>query len=213
LNLDGCEVIRYINEHKEKFCDEIYPYFKCFAMVYYFIGNMMPVKCSFSPGRYGADNWKYKIQRILDFYEFSDDKLEKDRSLFNKKGQNNKWPDWLINETNLDKNNFIKSNYLMDYFDDSEFKKVKAFISNDDQKNNIRLIFNKENKKENYDLMKKWLIRNTKIIIQRSYRILNNFDAQWDESHTKEVKEICEYIFYKSGIDEKEVKIYTLLLF
>lgn len=206
---DGSVIVNCICENKKVICEEITPYLKSFATVYYFIGNMMPVKCSFSPGAYGADNWKYKMTRILEFYKI-DSKNDKD-----KRGQNNNWPDWLINHSGLNKNAFIKNNYLMDCFCDDTFEECKFFIDSKYQeahKYDNRLIFGKE-REENIELMKKWIIRNTKIIIQRSYRILNKFDKEWDVEHENEVREICKYIFKKSGIKEKDIEEYVVSLF
>lgn len=48
---------------------DLKPYFKAFAIVYYWCGNMMPVVESFPPGSDGADNWLWKMNIIINCHK------------------------------------------------------------------------------------------------------------------------------------------------
>ena len=53
-----------------------------------------------------------------------------------------------------------------------------------------------------------WFIENTKLIIQRSYRIVYQFSEDWNDSAKDEenVKSIMQYVFKQAGFNETEAK-------
>ena len=78
------------------------PYFKAFAIVYYWCGNMMPVVESFPPGSHGADNWLWKMNIIINCH---------------KGGPHQNWRDWIKENWGEDLNKFITDYYFEDCFD------------------------------------------------------------------------------------------------
>lgn len=78
------------------------PYFKSFAIVYYWCGNMMPTVGNFRPGRYGGDNWLLKMDTIMDCL---------------KAGPHQNWRDWIKENWGEDLNKFITDYYFEDCFD------------------------------------------------------------------------------------------------
>lgn len=78
------------------------PYFKAFAIVYYWCGNMMPVVESFPPGSHGADNWLWKMNIIINCH---------------KGGPHQNWRDWIKESWGEDLNKFITDYYFEDCFD------------------------------------------------------------------------------------------------
>ena len=77
-------------------------YFKAFAIVYYWCGNMMPVVESFPPGSHGADNWLWKMNIIINCH---------------KGGPHQNWRDWIKESWGEDLNKFITDYYFEDCFD------------------------------------------------------------------------------------------------
>ncbi len=73
---------------------------KAFAIVYYWCGNMMPVVESFIPGSYGADNWLWKMNIIINCH---------------KGGPHQNWRNW-IKENWENLNKFITDYYFEDCF-------------------------------------------------------------------------------------------------
>ena len=57
-----------------------------------------------------------------------------------------------------------------------------------------------------------WLLINTKLIIQRSYRIQYQFSKDWKDSAKDEenVKSIMRYVFKQAGFNEKEIEAENL---
>ena len=57
-----------------------------------------------------------------------------------------------------------------------------------------------------------WLLINTKLIIQRSYRIQYQFSKDWKDSAKDEenVKSIMRYVFKQAGFTENEIEAENL---
>ena len=51
-----------------------------------------------------------------------------------------------------------------------------------------------------------WFINNTKLIIQRSYRIVHNYNGSWNENSFKPVKDIIKTIFLTAKIPEEKAE-------
>lgn len=174
------------------------PYIYAFAQVYYWCGNMMPVRYSFQPGKYAADNWVYKIEILIDFLKGQ-----------SKSDSHQKWKSWVTEEWKGNDNikRFIQDNYLMDCYD-TETQSIK-FVKNEATGELIKSL-KKENLIElhnnNDKLAKKFLLNHVKMIIQRSYRIFFKYQGNWNEEeiHKKNVESIMRYIFEKTGIELEE---------
>lgn len=78
------------------------PYFKAFAIVYYWCGNMMPTVGNFIPGPHGGDNWLLKMDTIIDCHT---------------PDANQNWRDWIKESWGEDLNKFITDFYFEDCFD------------------------------------------------------------------------------------------------
>lgn len=105
--------------------------------------------------------------------------------IYGKEHTNHQWDEWIKKWSDKNKaEKFIKGNYLQDMFligADDEYK-VK-----DDNENN-------------------WFINNTKLIIQRSYRIVHNYNGSWNENSFKPVKDIIKTIFLTAKIPEEKAE-------
>ena len=167
------------------------PYFKAFAIVYYWCGNMMPVVESFPPGSHGADNWLWKMNIIINCH---------------KGDPHQNWRDWIKESWGEDLNKFITDYYFEDCFDkDSLF--IKNIISYPNggniyslKKRNLDILQENEHK-----LAKEILINHVKVIIQRSYRIENKFHGDWKKKEKDEVKEIFKEIFAQAGFNGGQI--------
>ena len=170
---------------------DLKPYFKAFAIVYYWCGNMMPTVGNFRPGRYGGDNWLLKMDTIIDCL---------------KAGPHQNWRDWIKENWGEDLNKFITDFYFEDCFDKDSLI-IKNIISYPNG-GNIYLL-----KKSNLDILqahehklaKEFLINHVKVIIQRSYRIENEFYGDWKKKEENEVKEIFKEIFSHAGFNGKQI--------
>ena len=167
------------------------PYFKAFAIVYYWCGNMMPVVESFIPGSDGADNWLWKMNIIINCH---------------KGGPHQNWRDWIKESWGEDLNKFITDYYFEDCFDKDSLtiknivpslKEYYVFSLSDRYLDRLQ----KNNKK----LAKEFLINHVKVIIQRSYRIENKFHGDWKKEEEDEVKEIFKEIFAQAGFNGKQI--------
>lgn len=166
---------------------DLQPYFKAFAIVYYWCGNMMPTVGNFRPGRYGGDNWLYKMDIIMDYH---------------KAGSNQNWRDWIKESWGGDLNKFITDYYFEDCFD--KYSLIRKNIVSSPNGVNINSLkpSNLDIIKENeHKLAKEFLINHVKVIIQRSYRIDNEFHGDWKKEEEDEVKEIFKEIFAKAGFN------------
>ena len=160
------------------------PYFKAFAIVYYWCGNMMPTVGNFRPGRYGGDNWLLKMDTIIDCH---------------KAGSHQNWRDWIKESWGEDLNKFITDFFFEDCFDKDSLiiKNIISYPNGDNiyslKKSNLDILQANEHK-----LAKEFLINHVKMIIQRSYRIENKFHGDWKKEEEDEVKEIFKEIFARA---------------
>ena len=170
---------------------DLKPYFKAFAIVYYWCGNMMPTVGNFRPGRYGGDNWLLKMDTIIDCL---------------KAGPHQNWRDWIKENWGEDLNKFITDFYFEDCFDKYSLT-IKNIVSSPNggniyslKKGNLDILQANEHK-----LSKEFLINHVKVIIQRSYRIENEFHGDWKKEEEDEVKEIFKEIFAKAGFNGGQI--------
>ena len=178
---------------------DLEPYFKAFAIVYYWCGNMMPVVESFPPGSDGADNWLWKMKTIIDCHT---------------PGSHQNWRNWIKENWGEDLNKFITDFYFEDCFEKNTLN-INYIVRESDQNFNtancIPNIFslNNENmknlQKNNNKLAKEFLINHVKVIIQRSYRIENKFHGDWKKEEEDEVKEIFKEIFAQAGFNGGQI--------
>ncbi|WP_241502089.1 hypothetical protein [Streptococcus oralis] len=178
---------------------DLQPYFKAFAIVYYWCGNMMPVVESFIPGSYGADNWLWKMNIIINCH---------------KGGPHQNWRNWIKENWGENLNKFITDYYFEDCFEKNTLN-IKYIVRESDPNlhpaNCIPNIssLNNENminlQKNNNKLAKEFLINHVKVIIQRSYRIENKFHGDWKKKEKDEVKEIFKEIFAQAGFNGKQI--------
>lgn len=107
--------------------------------------------------------------------------------------RNYMWPAW---------EDFVYQNYLNDYIKDDEIKNIPLWdeCENDEQR-------------------KEWFLNNAKLIIQRSYRIINKHHGKWNEkpedgkTHEEYVKDIMETIFIEANIPDIPDKPEEIVLF
>ena len=170
---------------------DLQPYFKAFAIVYYWCGNMMPVVESFIPGSDGADNWLWKMNIIINCH---------------KGGSHQNWRDWIKESWGEDLNKFITDYYFEDCFDKDSLiiKNIVPSLKKDYvvslSCHYLHLLQENEHK-----LAKEFLINHVKVIIQRSYRIENKFHGDWKKKEEDEVKEIFKEIFAQAGFNGKQI--------
>ena len=206
------------NISKNQF-DECEHYLEAFLSVCYWCGNMMPVVSSYSPGRgdyCGLDNWKVKLDFILSvFYRNELNKDEQNNYTIFLKGegryqkQKQLWPGWIDNQWNANKDNsnnlneFIKQNYLYDCV----YKKDNKFVTKNMVTQNKVDSFDDTNfLKLHTNVIKQWFIFNTKLIIQRSYRILSGVQEDFNEEQKKFIQEVFKKVFLEAGFTEKDFK-------
>ena len=170
---------------------DLKPYFKAFAIVYYWCGNMMPVVESFPPGSDGADNWLWKMKTIINCHT---------------PGAHQNWRNWIKENWGEDLNKFITDFYFEDCFGKDSLtiknivpslKEYYVFSLSDRYLDRLQ----KNNKK----LAKEFLINHVKVIIQRSYRIENKFHGDWKKEEEDEVKEIFKEIFAQAGFNGGQI--------
>ncbi|SCY29526.1 hypothetical protein SAMN02910292_01358 [Lachnospiraceae bacterium XBB2008] len=152
---------------------DLQPYLKTFTYVYYWCGNMMPVICNW---RGKSDEGIHKIMTLYkdiidnDYYkkmidgEITGQTVKPTKLLPTWRKKN--WNEW---ET------FVSENFLFDYVDKSY--KPRTDIP----------LFCIENRKE-------WLITNTKLIIQRSYRIKEKKPDELTEEDEECIKAIMDFV-------------------
>ncbi|WP_239668891.1 hypothetical protein [Streptococcus pseudopneumoniae] len=170
---------------------DLQPYFKAFAIVYYWCGNMMPVVESFPPGSDGADNWLWKMNIIINCH---------------KGGSHQNWRDWIKESWGEDLNKFITDYYFEDCFDKDSLiiKNIVPSLKKDYvvslSCHYLHLLQENEHK-----LAKEFLINHVKVIIQRSYRIENEFHGDWKKEEEDEVKEIIKEVFARAGFNGGQI--------
>lgn len=207
----GSKISKYlqeldINNYKE--AAQLLSCLKAFAIVYYWCGNMMPIVCNWK-GK--GDECVHKISVMLEaFDENNVDKYYSDflngeingRNVYSKK----LYRSWIAqkfkdneknNKVEKVKKEFFCGNYLNDCFNDEW--KIRDNICHFNYKKDF------EEK-----VAVNWLIINTKLIVQRSYRILFNFKENWDKSPTdeKNVVSLIEYIYKQAGIKEEQISLF-----
>ena len=192
----GCDIKLFFDnqtdehtEAKEKL-NELMPYYRAFSRVYYWTGNMIPVPRNFSAQ--SSDTWKFKLDCIEKWWNGT-------HGVSGKEEYENVYIDWLkyLKENSGVKEytyaNFISDYYLDDMVDNDNHTKP---IFND----NIHKEWKQIKKTDNIELIKEWFLNNTKIIIQRSYRIWIGFDDDkrvkriWEGDHLKNVESIMRKI-------------------
>ncbi len=151
---------------------DLLPYYKAFAKVYYWIGNMYPVIWNYRPGQGDNDNWVAKLNMInecFDSQEFrkgiNNLKGELIETLKNGRKSNQSrlyklWIIWMKDELGISCFKDFIDNYMLNdmvTINNSNEIKVKEITKISDCKN--------------IEDIRKFWINNTKIIIQRSYRI------------------------------------------
>ena len=167
------------------------PYFKAFAIVYYWCGNMMPVVESFPPGSHGADNWLWKMNIIINCH---------------KGGSHQNWRDWIKESWGEDLNKFITDYYFEDCFDkDSLIIKNIVPSLKEDYVVSLSCHYLHLLQENEHKLAKEFLINHVKVIIQRSYRIENEFHGDWKKEEENEVKEIIKEVFARAGFNGGQI--------
>ena len=187
----GKEIKDWILEDDLEIPHDLEPYFKAFAIVYYWCGNMMPVVESFPPGSDGADNWLWKMKTIIECHT---------------PGTHQNWRNWIKENWGEDLNKFITDFYFEDCFGKDSLtiknivpslKEYYVFSLSDRYLDRLQ--------KNNNKLAKEFLINHVKVIIQRSYRIENEFHGDWKKEEEEEVKEIFKEIFAQAGFNDKQI--------
>lgn len=188
---------------------ECEPYYKAFEIVNYWCGNMIPTICSFSPGRgdYSSlDNWKMKLNLLFSISENKIDEYEKKMYHDFMKGvgkcykQNQIWPGWMFFHWNNDIDYFISSNYLCDYVKNGETLRFVKDIDDFD----FASILKFSKRQNDIEEIKRWFLINTKLIIQRSYRIFYSVKNVFNEEQKGFIITVFERIFLKAQIPEDE---------
>ena len=188
---DGKEIKDWILKDDIEIPHDLEPYFKAFAIVYYWCGNMMPAVGNFRPGRYGGDNWLLKMDTIINCL---------------KAGPHQNWRDWIKENWGEDLNKFITDFFFEDCFDKDSLiiKNIISYPNGDNiyslKKSNLDILQANEHK-----LAKEFLINHVKVIIQRSYRIENEFHGDWKKKEEDEVKEIFKDIFSRAGFNGEQI--------
>ena len=113
-----------------------------------------------------------------------------------KGGPHQNWRDWIKESWGEALNQFITDYYFEDCFDKDSLiiKNIISYPNGDKiyslKKSNLDILQANEHK-----LAKEFLINHVKVIIQRSYRIENEFHGDWKKEEEDEVKEIFKEIF------------------
>ncbi len=187
----GKEIKDWILKDDLEIPHDLEPYFKAFAIVYYWCGNMMPTVGNFRPGRYGGDNWLLKMDTIINCL---------------KAGPHQNWRDWIKENWGENLNKFITDFFFEDCFDKDSLtiKNIISYPNGDNiyslKKSNLDILQANEHK-----LAKEFLINHAKVIIQRSYRIENEFHGDWKKEEEDEVKEVFKDIFSRAGFNGGQI--------
>lgn len=62
-----------------------------------------------------------------------------------------------------------------------------------------------KNDSSDIELVKIWFINNTKLVIQRSYRILNNIENDFNKEQKDHIKQVFKRIFSEAQISDDEI--------
>lgn len=203
------------NDLNEKYLDErkeIIKYLKTFANVYYWCGNMMPVVCNWKGA---ADEGIRKVKVLYEAFDASETDASEARDYLKKwmsgnpdiTGRYVKVKDLYTGWINTlwkgqGRKIFFKNYYLNDFIKKDQDQKILA-------REDIPLFDYKSLSNGN---IINWLLINTKLIIQRSYRIQYQFSKDWNDSAKDEenVKSIMRYIFKQAGFTENEIEAENL---
>lgn len=172
---------------------ELQVYMRAFASVYYWCGNMMPIISNFHPGKFGADNWMYKLKILMETEN---------------KGTHREWHDWINNEMN-NRKVFINGYYLCDCFDVINGEPKLKNIVCSRQYDSLKPIYLEALKANNYILAKELLLNHIKLIIQRSYRIVNDYKDEWNKDSFMNVKPIIKAVLEYAGMSEKNADMHS----
>ena len=166
---------------KDRF-NELLPYFKAFGSVYYWYGNMMPVPRNFSAG--SNDTWKYKLDRIKEWWDNTE-------ALSEEKSYERVFRKWIEKYKNEKKSytDFIRNNFLIDMVDENSLKTkwIESLASKTE--------LGEKTEDERIEVMKNWFVKNSKIIIQRSYRISQKNKVELNENDIENIQSVFSKIF------------------
>lgn len=178
--------------------DDLKPYLKAFAYVYYWCGNMMPTICNYK----GNDECIDKIKKIKDAPKQKLVGQYKNFIIVQIKSMSELrmgiWSEWARDFWGEKEKSisdwwlkFVNDNYFEDYLDDNN--KIRSDIK----------LFKDSDEKE-------WFLNNTKLIIKRSYRIKNTINGNWNDAKNAKHKECIQCIFKnvlsKSGFKDEELQ-------
>lgn len=177
---DGIEIIQMILNGEAKYSYEIESSIRAFAYVYYWIGNMLPVPQN--PLRLSdRGTWRNKLLYI---------NHEKEETNLNC------WSEWR-GEIKKDKD-WFKNNFLSDCISNN---RIKPFYPGRESTTQVYFSIDRS---FNHEL---WFVNNTKLIIQRSYRIVNDYTEDWSgDDHEKNVKQIFMKIFMQAGYEKNKIE-------
>lgn len=179
---------------------EIVPYIIAFAKVYYWCGNMMPIIANWN-GK--GDAWYNKIDHMIN----NDCENENEYDNYMESGKKHPpiklYKSWITKYYKNDIETFVNENFLTD------------FCKKQSEKIVVRSFTKLSEFKQDPDNVKKWFLNNTKLIIQRSYRIFYNFSGDWNDpvenEHNENLQEIMRYVFEEAGFSKEEVESETFL--
>lgn len=195
-------IISMEREKGDFFIEGTFPYIRAFAAIYYSLGNMMPTIRNFSPNinrknKYETlDNWNYKLNYIKNNLN-KGSSLEELRT---SKKKNGLWGQWVADLWGDNEEKFVEflcANYFIDVWD-KKTSEIKPIVSTCGEPaksiSNLDSYYLKENSEINFvNFVTEWFSNNIKIIIQRSYRILQ----QSNDKFTKAEIEFIGGIFKK----------------
>ena len=167
----GEEIVNYILDDILKIDEELRPYVKAFAYVYYWIGNMLPIPFNCNPFGLGdRGTWRNKVLYLSGFR--------------NVETNLNNWKSW---REDLSKSPSWKNdNYFQDMFLKNGVKPFYKSLEGEEQ------VFFSKKKEFNQKL---WFLNNSKLIIQRSYRIINSIQEEFNDLQKKDICDVFEYVF------------------
>lgn len=180
--------------------EDVIPAIKAFSIVYYWYGNMIPViQNPFLGGKGKSDDVFQKLKLIKDYFFNIEEYKEKIEVAKKRWKDNNKsfrsvhysysWPFWISKKADEKKKaeenwkNFISGNFLQDFVNEEGCLK--------------------EHGKE---YARDWFVKNTKYIIQRSYRI-NYSKQKFGKEDEDKIKKIFEFVFNEAGLEEYDLEL------
>ena len=203
----GEEIINLIisveREKGDSFIEGTFPYIRAFAAIYYSLGNMMPTIRNFSPNKRVKnkfetfDNWNYKLNYIKKNLNKSSS-LEELRAA---KKKNTLWGPWVAELWGDSEDKFVEfliANYFIDVWDEktSEIKPIVSECGESAKSiSNLDSYYLKENSEIDFvNFVTEWFSNNIKIIIQRSYRILQQSNDKFTNAEIQFIRGIFKKI-------------------